>query len=124
MSRRRHRRIYEHAIRLLVECDGSEKQPHAVVRIARVTVTPRPDLADANGGHAVHVDYVHAGHDTEDNDYTFPLRLSDLSDPHMTRRFPCRKCKRDKPVRDTALVLLTLKLAALDRRRVRLREIP
>lgn len=103
-----------------VECDGSES--HGVRRIARVRLTPRPDLSDENGDYAVRVEYVRAADDPENNDRTMPLRFGGL--PHQTRVFVCADCGQDKPLKDVNLIGLGLKLAELDRRRVRLREIP
>ncbi|WP_299442648.1 hypothetical protein [uncultured Phycicoccus sp.] len=122
MSRRqRTPRPIPDAIRFDIECDGSRS--HSVRRIARVRLTPRPDLGDLNGGYAVRVEYVRVDDDPEDNDRTFPVRpAGSLS--HMTRAFPCRDCGRDKKLRDVNVVALGLKLAEVGARRVRLREIP
>lgn len=115
MSRRRRApRTVAPGIRFTVECDGSETHP--VRRIAKVRAVPWPD---APGGHAIRVEYVLADQDPEDNDYMMPVRSM-----HMTRRFVCRTCGRDRPMTDENLAKLAEMLDTLGRSRVRLREIP
>lgn len=122
MSRRRtSRRLDSRVTRLNVECDGDgpEKlhgKPHAVRRIARVQVSPWPDAPE---GYRVQVEYVQVAQDPEDNDYMLPVRAD-----HLTRRFVCQDCGRDRPLVDANLIRLTLTLDALGQSRVRLREIP
>ena len=118
MSRRRKTYGNEgNKVFLYVECDGREDHP--VERIARVMLTPRPDL-DLDGGWAVHVEYRRAADDPEENDYTMYFREYPM--PHNTRRFPCRLCGRDWPVKDEHLVPLVLRVRAMGHARVRLRE--
>lgn len=120
MSRRRRgaRRAVTGEVRLSVECDGRED--HHVERIARVRLIPRPDLG--KGDYAVKVEYVRVEDDPEDNDDMMPTRL-DGPRPHMTRRFRCRKCRRDVPLEDEHLVRAGILLDTLGQHHLRLREV-
>lgn len=122
MSRRRQTwPSREGIVRLSIECDGG-KEGHPLCRIARVTVTPRPDLPTLNDGHAVDVFYVSEADDPEYYSRTQAGRGEGLG-YHFTRVFPCRTCGRDKPLTDAHLVALALRLDAMGVRNIRLREI-
>ena len=83
----------EHRLSIVCTDAGQHRTP---VRIARAFYNPTsPEPA-----HVLRVEFSYTGDEPDSS-----FRVDTLTGtPHITHRFPCRKCGRDKPVRDENLL--------------------
>ena len=122
MSRRRKPRRTTRSIAgaesLNLVCSEGTRGTHTAYRIAEVTVYPNPESEGT--AHLVRVRYVHP--DDEHGEANNPARAAG-ADPHFTRRFVCRECGCDVPLKDENLAAVVLKLASLGVSKLELRRL-